>query len=233
MNTLNPDRTIGILGAGRVGTILAKLAVNAGYRVHFAGSGDPSRIEHIATILGPRATAATVEDAANAADIVILALPLAQHTTLPVDALRGKIIIDATNYWWETDGVRAEYTDPLTSTSEIVQAFFPDSRVVKALNHMEFRDLDDESRPANAPGRKALAIAGDDPAAVEAVAALVDAFGFDPVNAGPLSEGVRMEPNTELFGANVDAAEVKAMLERFPRSARGMIVARARANRGD
>jgi len=81
--------------------------------------------------------------------------------------------------------------------------------------------LEDGARPAGTPGRKAIAIAGDDPADVQTVAALVDAFGFDPVLAGRLADGVRLQPGTEPFGANIDAADLRAMLDRFPDSNRG------------
>lgn len=203
--------TIGILGAGKLGITLARIARHYGFDVNIAGSGQPGKIALTAEVLAPGTKAMSSEDVAKNSDIVVLALPLGKFRSLPKQALAGKLVIDAMNYWWEVDGSRDDILPTEQSSSEAVQEFLSDSRVVKAFNHMGYHDLFDEHKPSGAVDRKAIAIAGSD-ANVREVGELVDRLGFDPVIVGALSEGGRLEPGTNVFGASVDQEALRRLL---------------------
>lgn len=207
-------KTIGILGAGKLGITLARIARHYGFNVNIAGSGDASKIALTAEVLAPGATAMSSEDVAEHSDVVILALPLGKFRTLPKAALAGKLVIDAMNYWWEVDGSRDAILPSDQSSSEAVQDFLNESRVVKAFNHIGYHDLFDGHAPKGSPNRKAMAIAGDHDADVERVSALVDALGFEPLVVGDLARGRYLEPGTDVFGANEERAALAAMLSR-------------------
>jgi predicted dinucleotide-binding enzyme len=211
-------KTIGIIGAGKLGITLARIARHYGFDVNIAGSGGTEKIALTVEVLAPGAKAMSSEDVAKHSDAVILALPLGKFRTLPKQALEGKLVIDAMNYWWEVDGSRDDILPSGQSSSEAVQEFLTGSHVVKAFNHMGYHDLFDEHKPAGAPNRKAIAIAGDDSISVEAVSKLVDQLGFDPVVIGGLADGSKLEPGTNMFGANVDANGIRRLISEQSRN---------------
>jgi len=203
---------IGILGAGKVGIVLAQLALKAGYTVYIAGSGEVEKIALPVKVLTPGAIATTKEDAARKADVVILAIPLSKYKTIPKAELSGKLVIDAMNHWLEVDGPREDTITSNATSSETVQTFLNESRVVKALSHMGYHELHDEHRPQGNEGRKAIAIAGNFEADIEQVAEIIDAFGFDPLGIGSLAEGIKLEPGHPGFAANLSKDDLEKLL---------------------
>jgi len=206
------NKTLAILGAGKLGITLAQLALRADYTVYIAGSGSAEKIRLTVNVLAPGAIATTADGAVAHGDIVILALPLGKYQSLPKDLLNGNLVIDAMNYWWEVDGTRDDLANPQTSTSEAVQSHFRSARVIKALSHMGYHHLSDGSKPPGTPGRKAIAIAGDTAADTVLAADLVDDIGFDPLPIGPLAFGKRLEPGHNAFGANVGLTELELLV---------------------
>ena len=203
--------TIGILGAGRVGSAIARTALTAGYTVHIAGSGPAADIQLIADIVTPGAVAMTAADAVATADLVILAVPLHKYRSVDPATLADKIVIDTMNYWQPIDGDQHEFTGDARSSSEVVGDYFPGARLVKTLNHIGYHDLETDARPAGAPDRHGLAIAGD-PATAAVVAEVINRFGFDPVYGGPLASGAAFEPGSPIFGGRHTAEQLMTEL---------------------
>lgn len=185
--------TIGLIGSGNIGSAVARLAVAAGHDVVLSNSRGPETLQDLVDELGPRARAATTEEAAEAGEIVVVTIPLKAYRTVPVEPLRGKIVIDTGNYYPQRDGQIAELDDESATTAELVQAHLPESFVVKAFNNINFGALAELARPSGDPERSVLAIAGDDAGAKASVRELLDSLGYDTYDAGPLSEGWRFQ----------------------------------------
>lgn len=202
-------KIIGFIGAGNIGSQVARLAVAHGYDVVLSNSRGPETLSGLVSELGPRARAATVIDAAKAGDIVVVTIPLKNYSSVPVEPLVGKTVIDTNNYYPQRDGHIRELDDESTTTSELLQAHLPASKVVKAFNHIYASQLTTDGQPAGTKNRRALVIAGDDAAAKATVTQLLDEFGFDTVDAGPLKEGWRIQRDTPGYGPRRTADELR------------------------
>jgi predicted dinucleotide-binding enzyme len=199
---------IAVLGAGHSGPVIARAAVEAGYQVSIAGSGDPDRIALISQVLVPGADVRWAADAVADADVIVLAIPIHRFDALDPALLAGKLVVDVMNYWPPVDGVQAMFDEDDQGTSEIVQARLADSTVVKTLNHLGYHEIDEDRRPAGSPGRRAVGVAGDDPEAVEVVSGIVERIGFDAVRLDSLRAGRSLEAGGPVFGAPLGRAEL-------------------------
>lgn len=203
--------TIGILGAGRVGTAIARLAIAAGYRVKIATSKPAEDNALIIEIVTPGAEAVSATEAAEA-DLVVIAVPLHKYKSVNAEMLADKTVIDAMNYWSVTDGDITDFEADERTSSEVVAGHLKQSNLVKSFNHIGYHEMEPDSLPAGAEDRRALAIAGDHQAAKEQVAAFIDALGFDVVDAGALAAGKNYEPGTDVFNGRFSAQELSAKL---------------------
>lgn len=210
--------TFGIIGAGNIGSQVARAVIAQGHEVVIANSRGPQTLTDLVAELGPQARAATVTEAAEAGEVAVVTIPLKAIEDVPAAPFAGRILLDTNNYYWERDGRIAELDEGRTTTSEIVQRHFADARVVKAFNHILAAEITTDGRPAGTPGRRALVVSSDDPEATAFVTRLYDEIGYDAVDVGPLSESWRIERDRPGYGVRLTADELRTALEQAPRT---------------
>ena len=205
------DLHIAVVGAGRVGTAVARSLLDAGYRVSLSASGDPAQLALMAEIVTPGAEPKWTKDAVADADLVILAVPLHRLQQVDPALLEGRIVVDAMNYWPPVDGEIPAFDAGTRGSSVVVQEMFPGAVVVKSFNHTGYSSLEPDRRPAGHPERLGLAVAGDQPEAVALVSAVVDRIGYDPVPVDSLNGTAFLQPGGPAFGARLTGAELQAL----------------------
>jgi predicted dinucleotide-binding enzyme len=210
--------TIGIIGAGHIGSAVARKAVELGYDVVISNSRGPETLTELATELGPKARAATSAEAAEAGDFAVVTVPLKNYRDIPVEPLAGKIVIDTNNYYWERDGHIPALDNGEATTSGLLQEHLPGSKVAKGFNHIMASQIGTDGTPSGTPDRRALATASDYPEAAELVTRLYDEFGFDTVNIGLLDDSWRVERDRPAYVIRQNEAELKENLAQAPRT---------------
>ncbi|QNO38385.1 NAD(P)-binding domain-containing protein [Protaetiibacter sp. SSC-01] len=213
--------TFGIIGAGNIGSQLARALTSRGHDVVIANSRGPETLADLVAELGPRARAATAVEAADAAEVAIVTVPLRAYHDVPVEPLAGKIVLDTNNYYWERDGHIPELDRGEATVSGLLQGHLPRSKVVKAFNHIGANDITTTGSPAGTPDRRALGTASDFPEAIEFVTHLYDELGFDTVSAGGLDESWRLERDRPAYVIRQNADELRANLAAGFRVRRG------------
>jgi len=210
--------TIGIIGAGHIGSQVARKAVQLGYDVVISNSRGPETLTELVAELGPHARAATAAEAAAAGDFAVVTVPLKNIKDIPAEPLAGKIVIDTNNYYWERDGRFPALDNGEATTSGLLQEHLPGAKVAKGFNHIMATQITTDGTPAGTENRRALATASDFPEAAELVTRLYDEFGFDAVNIGPLSESWRVERDRPAYVVRQNAAELRDNLAKAPRT---------------
>jgi hypothetical protein len=210
--------TFGIIGAGNIGSQVARVAIAQGNEVVIANSRGPETLADLVEELGPKARAATVQEAAEAADVAVVSVPFKAYRDIPVEPLAGKVVLDTNNYYWERDGHVEALDSGEATVSGLLQEHLPTSKVAKAFNHITAATITTDGSPAGTENRRALATASDHQEAADLVTNFYDAAGFDTVNIGPLSESWRVERDRPAYGPRQNADELKANLAEAPRT---------------
>ena len=210
--------TFGIIGAGHIGSQVARAVLGLGHDVVIANSRGPETLSDLIAELGPHARAATAEDAAAAAEVAVVTVPLRAISEVPVQPLAGKIVLDTCNYYWERDGHIPALDEGETTTSGMVQQHLPTAKVVKAFNSIAAAQITTDGTPPGTPDRRALATSSDYPEAVQFVTDLYDALGFDTVDVSPLSESWRIERGRPAHVGRQDREELHDNLAKATRT---------------
>ena len=184
--------TIGFIGSGNIGGTVAQLAVDAGYDVVLSNSRGPETLAELIEQLGPKARAATAEQAAVDGDIVVLTIPLGKIDQVAAEPL-GKVVIDTCNYYPQRDGQIAALDQGEATTSGLVQEHFTQSHVVKAFNNIFWQHLGSMQRPAGAQDRNTLMIAGDNADAKRTATDFIESLGYDVFDTGSLADSWRFQ----------------------------------------
>ncbi|WP_233551064.1 NADPH-dependent F420 reductase [Amnibacterium setariae] len=219
--TVQGISTIGLIGAGNIGSALARLAVQHGYRVVISNSRGPETLSDLVSELGADAKAGTAEEAAQAGDVVVVTIPLKNIDAVPVAPLEGKIVIDTNNYYPQRDGQIARLDANEATTAGLLQEHLPGSKVVKAFNHIGAADLTTDGATLDDGSRRALAVYGDDAEARSTVAAIIAEFGFDTVDGGPLADSWRIERDQPGYVKPDDKANLEQHLAAAVRDKNG------------
>ena len=201
---------IGVIGAGNIGSNLATLLANAGHEVIISNSRGPETLLDLVDEIGANARAGTIEEAADFGEVVFEAIPFGRYQELPADRLRGKVLVDASNYYPQRDG---EIDLGGLGSSEAISRHLTGARVVKAFNTIYYERLANEGRPdAPVEDRLVVFVAGDDEEAKEIVSGLIEEIGFAPVDTGTLEEGRKQQPGSPIYNVPMQPSQAHEML---------------------
>lgn len=210
--------TYGIIGAGHIGSQLARALVARGDQVVIANSRGPETLAALVAELGPNARAATAQGAAEAADVAVVTVPFRAYREIPAAPLAGKVVLDTNNYYFERDGHFPELDEGRATVSGLLQEHLTGAKVVKAFNHITAASITTDGTPAGTPDRRALAVSSDFPEATATASAIYDELGFDAVDVGPLSESWRVERDRPAYVKRQNREELIENLAKAPRT---------------